>query len=69
MNEKTYEQTFFRKPIKNTKLLILNDGSKSNVEKVINELEKELTGLLLSNMFGVSVGRSSENIIHLRLIL
>ena len=28
MNEKTYEQTFFRKPIKNTKLLILNDGSK-----------------------------------------
>lgn len=41
MNEKTYEQTFFRKPIKNTKLLILNDGSKSNVEKVINELEKD----------------------------
>ena len=41
MNEKTYEQTFFRKPIKNTKLLILNDGSKSNIEKVINELEKD----------------------------
>lgn len=41
MNEKTYEQTFFRKPIKNTKLLILNDGSKNNIEKVINELEKD----------------------------
>ena len=41
----------------------------SELLKSANELEKELTGLLLSNMFGVSVGRSSENIIHLRLIL
>lgn len=40
MNEKTYEQTFFRKPIKNTKLMLLNDGSKDNIEKVINDLEK-----------------------------
>lgn len=40
MNEKTYEQTFFKKPVKNTKLLLLNDGSKENVDKVIHELEK-----------------------------
>lgn len=41
MNENTYEKTFFKKPIKNTKLLILNDGSKENIEKVINEVEKD----------------------------
>ena len=41
MNENTYEKTFFKRPIKNTKLLILNDGSKENIEKVINEVEKD----------------------------
>lgn len=53
MNEKTYEQTFFRKPIKNTKLLILNDGSKSNVEKVINELEKDPVAVKGTNIYSL----------------
>ena len=53
MNEKTYEQTFFRKPIKNTKLLILDDGSKSNVEKVINELEKDPVAVKGTNIYSL----------------
>lgn len=76
-NSEKLEEIYFEKTMDEVyEDIILPTGSllektieNSELLKSANELEKELTGLLLSNMFGVSVGRSSENIIHLRLIL
>lgn len=49
--------------------LIYEKIDESKIMEEMDGLEKDLTALLLSNMFGISVGKSSENIIHLRLIL
>ena len=49
--------------------LIYEKVDESKIMEEMDGLEKDLTALLLSNMFGISVGKSSENIIHLRLIL
>lgn len=49
--------------------LIYEKVDESKIMEQLEGLEKDLTALLLSNMFGISVGKSSENIIHLRLIL
>lgn len=49
--------------------LIYEKVDESKIMEEMNGLEKDLTALLLSNMFGISVGKSTENIIHLRLIL
>ena len=49
--------------------LIYEKVDESKIMEEMDGLEKDLTALLLSNMFGISVGKSTENIIHLRLIL
>lgn len=49
--------------------LIYEKVDESKIMEEMDGLGKDLTALLLSNMFGISVGKSSENIIHLRLIL
>lgn len=49
--------------------LIYEKVDESKIMEEMDSLEKDLTALLLSNMFGISVGKSTENIIHLRLIL
>lgn len=49
--------------------LIYEKVDESKIMEQLEGLEKDLTALLLSNMFGISVGKSTENIIHLRLIL
>lgn len=49
--------------------LIYEKVDESKIMEEMDGLEKDLSALLLSNMFGISVGKSSENIIHLRLIL
>ena len=49
--------------------IIYEKVDESKIMEEMDGLEKDLTALLLSNMFGISVGKSTENIIHLRLIL
>lgn len=51
MNEKTFEQTFFKRPVKNAKLLVLNDGSKSNIERVIDEVGKDQVVVKTANIY------------------
>lgn len=43
--------------------------SENELFQNLDDFEKEVKDLMLSNMFGISVGKSSENIIHLRLIM